>query len=70
MAFYRDVLGFKEESTFDVQGQPIQQITGFPNAHLKVTYLLLDSFRLELIQYRSPRGQAIDLASCNVGRRT
>ena len=29
--------------------------------------LLLGSFRLELIEYRSPRGQPIDLSTNNVG---
>jgi len=65
--FYQDVIGFKVDTTFEVQGQAIQQITGFPDAHIKVAHLLLDDFRLELIQYLSPQGQTIDPATCNVG---
>ena len=67
VAFYRDVIGFEVEGIFEVQGQAIQQITGFPDAHLKVAHLLLGGFRLELIQYLSPKGKAIDPATCNVG---
>ena len=67
VAFYRDVIGFSVETSLEVEGSAIQQITGFPNAHLKVAHLLLEDFRLELIQYLSPRGQSIDTATCNVG---
>ena len=67
VAFYCDVLGFTLQTSLETQGQPIQQITGFPDAHLKIAHLLLGNFRLELIQYLAPRGQAIDLSTCNVG---
>ena len=65
--FYRDIIGFKVDTTIEVKGQAIQQITGFPDAHLKIAHLLLGNFDLELIQYLSPQGQTIDLATCNVG---
>ncbi len=65
--FYRDVIGFKVDTAVEVQGQAIQQVTGFPDAHLKVAHLFLGDFRLELIQYLSPAGKAFDLATCNVG---
>ena len=67
ITFYRDVIGFQVETVFEAQGEPIEKITGFPNAHIKVAHLLLDGFRLELIQYLAPRGAAIDIATCNVG---
>lgn len=67
VAFYRDILSFKVETRFETQGAAIQQITGFPDAHLKVAHLLLGNFRLELIQYLAPRGKLLDLATCNVG---
>ncbi len=67
VAFYCDVIGFKVDNTADVQGRAIQQITALPDAHLKIAHLLLGEFRLELIQYLSPRGKALDLATCNVG---
>ncbi len=67
VAFYCDVIGFKVDTVFETQGPAIEQITGFPDAHLKVAHLLLGEFRLELIQYLAPRGKALDLATCNVG---
>ena len=48
VAFYRDVIGFKVDTVFEAQGEAIQQITGFPDAHLKVAHLLLGDFRLTL----------------------
>ncbi|MBI4201322.1 MAG: VOC family protein [Chloroflexi bacterium] len=67
VAFYRDVLGFNVETLFDAEGPAIQQITGFANAHLRVAHLLLGGFRLELIQYLSPKGVVVDLATNSVG---
>ncbi|MBI4311816.1 MAG: VOC family protein [Chloroflexi bacterium] len=67
VAFYRDLIGFRVENVFEAKGEGIQQITGFRDAHLRVAHLLLGDFRLELIQYLTPRGKAIDLATNNVG---
>ena len=67
VAFYRDLLDFTVESRFEAQGPAIEQITALPGAHLKVAHLLLGEFRLELIEYLSPTGQAIDLSTNNVG---
>ena len=67
MAFYKDNLGFQVETVFEAQGKPIQQITGLSGAHLKIAHLLLRDFRLELIEYISPVGKPLDLATCNVG---
>ncbi|MBI4340615.1 MAG: VOC family protein [Chloroflexi bacterium] len=67
IAFYRDVAGFRLENVFEAQGEGIQKVTGFLDAHLKVAHLLLREFRLELIQYLSPRGNPVDLATNNVG---
>ena len=67
VAFYCDVIGFQVEASFEAQGEGIQQITGFPDAHLKIAHLLLGDFRLELIQYLAPKGKTIDLSTNNVG---
>ena len=67
VAFYRDLLGFTVENRFEAQGTAIEQITALPGAHLKVAHLLLGGFRLELIEYLSPRGRTIDLSTNNVG---
>ena len=65
--FYHDLLGLTVESLFEAQGVTIEQITALPGAHVTVAHLLLDSFRLELVQYLSPTGHAIDTATQNVG---
>ncbi len=67
IAFYCDIIGFKVDTTLEAQGPAIQQITGFPDAHLKIAHLLLGSFRLELIQYLAPKGRPVDPSTCNVG---
>ncbi|MDO8751498.1 MAG: VOC family protein [Dehalococcoidia bacterium] len=67
VAFYRDVIGFKVDVTLETESAAIKQITGFPDAHLKIAHLLLGSFRLELIQYLAPKGRPVDPSTCNVG---
>lgn len=67
IAFYCAVIGFKVDTIFETQSPAIRQITGFPDAHLKIAHLLLGGFRLELVQYLAPRGRALDLSTCNVG---
>ncbi|MCW5980035.1 MAG: VOC family protein [Bryobacteraceae bacterium] len=65
--FYMSVLGMKLEREFEVQGPGIETIVGFPGAHLRIAFVSLGSFRLELIEYASPRGARLDLATNNVG---
>ena len=67
VAFYRNILGFTVEQQFEVEGASVEQITALPGAHLKVAHLLLGNFRLELIEYMSPRGHFTDLSTNNVG---
>ncbi len=67
VSFYCDVIGFTVDTTLEAQGPAIQQITGFPDAHLKIAHLLLGSFRLELIQYLAPQGRPVDTSTCNPG---
>jgi len=67
VAFYCEVIGFKVDVTLETESAAIKQITGFPDAHLKIAHLLLGDFRLELIQYLAPQGKAVDTSTCNVG---
>ncbi len=67
LQFYRDLLGMKVEADREIQGPHITQITGFPEAHLRAANLRLSGFMLELIQYRSPKGEHPALRTCNVG---
>ncbi len=67
VAFYCDVIGFNVDVTLETESAAIKQITGFPDAHLKIAHLLLGEFRLELIQYLAPKGRPVDTSTCNVG---
>jgi len=67
VAFYTEKLGFQVEGRFEPKGPGIEQITALPGAHLKVAFLSLGDFRLELIQYLAPQGVKLDTATNNVG---
>ena len=57
VAFYADVLGMRIATRMDRQGETINQILGFPNAHIKGAFLdKEEGHQLELIQYISPTG--------------
>lgn len=65
--FYMNALGMKLERQFEAQGPGIEAIVGFPGAHLRIAFVALDNFRLELIEYASPRGVKLDMSTNNVG---
>lgn len=65
--FYTNTLGFKLECRFDTEGAGVSQIVGFPDARLRIAFVYLGGFRLELIQYDSPRGVKLDTSTNNVG---
>jgi len=70
LAFYRDLLGMTLLMEIERQGEFIEQVVGFPGASLRIVGLKLPSGSdhvLELIEYRVPRGQRIDLRTCNFG---
>ena len=70
LAFYRDLLGMVQTLEIERQGEYIEQVVGFPGASLRIAGLKLQSgsdHLLELIEYRMPRGQRIDLRTCNPG---
>ena len=70
LAFYRDLLGMTLIMEIERQGAFIEQVVGFPGASLRIVGLKLRSGSdhvLELIEYRVPRGQRIDLRTCNIG---
>jgi catechol 2,3-dioxygenase-like lactoylglutathione lyase family enzyme len=57
VAFYADVLGMRIATRIDRQGETINQILGFPNAHIKGAFLdKEEGHQLELIQYVNPPG--------------
>lgn len=68
IAFYRDIVGMTlEVSPKELKGQMLSEVTKNPGAHLKVAILKLGSFRLELIQYISPRGKTYRPTLADVG---
>jgi catechol 2,3-dioxygenase-like lactoylglutathione lyase family enzyme len=67
LEFYQNVIGMDFERRFEVQGPGVSTIVGFPDAHLKIAFVSLGPFRLELIEYASPPGALVDMATNNVG---
>jgi catechol 2,3-dioxygenase-like lactoylglutathione lyase family enzyme len=65
--FYTAVLGFALERQFEVQGPGIEAIVGLPGAHLRIAFVSLGGFRLELIEYVAPAGRKLEMATNNVG---
>ena len=55
VAFYADVLGMRIATRMEREGETINQILGFPNAHIKGAFLdKEEGHQLELLQYISP----------------
>jgi catechol 2,3-dioxygenase-like lactoylglutathione lyase family enzyme len=52
--FYEE-LGFSAERHLDFAGEGAEWLTGVPDAALRMVFLVLDGFRLELIQF-TPTG--------------
>ena len=65
--FYTQALGFSLEREFEVEGPGIAAIVGFPGAHLRIAFVSLGEFRLELIEYAAPTGEKVDMSTNNVG---
>jgi glyoxylase I family protein len=56
--FYRDVVGLEVMSEYERRGEGIDQVIGYPNAHLKAATLGIgEDHVLELIQYVHPRSE-------------
>jgi catechol 2,3-dioxygenase-like lactoylglutathione lyase family enzyme len=70
LAFYRDLLGMEVLVEVQREGEFIEQVVGFPGASLRIVGLRLrqgSDHILELIEYRAPQGNCIDLRTCNPG---
>ena len=61
LAFYRDLLGLKEERNQILEGEFISELAGYPDAKLHIIYLGSGDNRhsVELIQYLNPPGTAV-----------
>ena len=60
VAFYRDVLGFRELSRLDIAGRESEQLLGIEGGELQAVYLERDGTRIELLYYPVAGHQAID----------
>ena len=58
LAFYTDLFGLEVLSDREVQGDYVEKITGIPGAHSRLVHLAGYGQRLELLQYRNPRGES------------
>ncbi len=67
LAFYRDLLGLREERNQILEGEFISQLVGYPNARLHIIYLGIGDTKhsVELIQYLNPPGESVALPSRN-----
>jgi len=53
--FYRDGLGFEEDGTLEIAGEPTASLLGLPSeVELRAVYLERDGCRIELLDYPSP----------------
>ena len=57
LAFYTDLFGLEVLSDREVQGDYVEKITGIPGAHSRLVHLAGYGQRLELLQYKNPRGE-------------
>ena len=70
LAFYRDLLGMEVLVEVEREGEFIEEVVGFQGASLRIVGLKLpqgSDHILELIEYRAPHGQRLDLRTCNPG---
>lgn len=67
LAFYRDVLGLREERNAVLEGEFISQMVGYPGVKLHVIYLGNGDMRhsVELLQYLDPAGDQVVSTSRN-----
>ncbi|MFC2009202.1 VOC family protein [Chloroflexota bacterium] len=67
-SFFVDKLGLEANEIREVSGERVEKIIGFSDLKMRITNIILpDDSNVELIQYVSPKGKQIDLATCNTG---
>jgi lactoylglutathione lyase len=69
IAFYRDVVGMKENEwkMMNAKSKEFDTLTNNPGAELNVAHLTLGPFMLQLIEYAAKGGVTLDLHHNNVG---
>ncbi len=66
--FFHDLLGLEATPIREAKGERIEQILQMPGAWLRICNVTTpDNSNLEFIEYVAPKGEKIDLKTCNVG---
>jgi lactoylglutathione lyase len=66
--FFRDLLGMEATPVRETSGERPEIILGIPGVSLRLAVIKApDGNNIELIQYLAPKGQKIDLKTCNPG---
>jgi catechol 2,3-dioxygenase-like lactoylglutathione lyase family enzyme len=74
IAFYRDCLGLELVTRWESSQPYLRTVVGFPDAELRIALLRVPAMapgvsghHIELLEYRTPRGQRGDARTCNPG---
>jgi catechol 2,3-dioxygenase-like lactoylglutathione lyase family enzyme len=66
--FFCDLLGLKASPIAEVNNEDVQKIIKMPGALLRISLVQTpDNRKIELIEYVKPKGEKIDLRTCNAG---
>ncbi|HEO71547.1 MAG TPA: hypothetical protein ENN80_09810 [Candidatus Hydrogenedentes bacterium] len=66
--FFIETLGLEATPIRELSGERVERMVGLPNLRMLVSNIVLpDNGNIELAEYLSPKGQAIDLSTSNVG---
>lgn len=57
LGFYRDLFGLDVQSDREVEGDYVERITGVAGAHQRLVHLWGYGQRVELLEYKAPRGE-------------
>jgi catechol 2,3-dioxygenase-like lactoylglutathione lyase family enzyme len=57
LAFYCDLFGLEVQSDREVERDYVEVITGVPGAHQRLVHLWGYGQRIELLEYKAPRGE-------------
>lgn len=67
LAFYERVLGILPECIFESAGPDMARGVGVPDADARIAMLHVGNTRIELLEYRNPRGRDFDGHNNDVG---
>ncbi len=67
VAFYRDLMGMTEQSRSEAAGEWFDALTWNKGARIRVAFLGLEEFRLQLVQYLAAGGTRLELGHHHIG---